>query len=51
MSQAKALKVSSVNASGELRWLRISFSKWCAMLDGVHRNYGKVSADMAIAEI
>ncbi|MDT6940715.1 hypothetical protein RI570_11210 [Brucella pseudogrignonensis] len=51
MSQAKALKVSSVNASGELRWLRMSFSKWCATVEGVHRNYGKVCADTAIVEI
>lgn len=30
---------------------RVSFSKWCHQIEGVHRNYGKTCADTAIAEI
>jgi hypothetical protein len=47
MAQAKVLKV----ATGEHKHKRLSFSKWCATVERVHRNYGKVCAETAIAEI
>ncbi len=51
MAQAKALNVSSVDANGDFTRKRISFSKWCTTVEGVHRNYGKVCAETAISEI
>ncbi|MCK4207183.1 hypothetical protein J3U99_20655 [Brucella pituitosa] len=47
MAQAKVLKV----ATGEHKHKRLSFSKWCATIEDIHRNYGKVCAGTAIAEI